>query len=119
MGTRVSEFYRPIFHKLIFLAIPCIYILELANYVYKNKNAFAINYQYHDHLTRYRDGFNSIGCTLHVTSLGVKSMGVKVFNHLPCQIKMKRTVRSFRSSLLQFHLHHNFYGVEEYFLFKT
>jgi hypothetical protein len=84
-----------------------------------NKELFKFNSQVHKFNTR-----STYDLYYHQTNLtqfqkGVCYMGVKVFNHLPPEIKsMSNNTKSFKFKLTTFLLQNSFYTIEEFFELK-
>ena len=111
-GTFYKDSCRPLFTRFNILPLPCIYIYSITMYVIQNKHVER-NVETHSHLLR---GNN-------VTNLSVKnmsdkspvSMGVRIFNKLPADIKARLTKQDFAVKLMNFLTSNCLYSLNEYF----
>jgi len=113
-SSRVS--CREFFKKLNILPLHSQYILSLMLFVVQNMQEFTSNSEVHTINTRHRSDLHVPSITLTKYQKGVYYSGVRVFNHLPQNIKsLSSNVKSFKSALKRFLLMVSFYSLDEYF----
>lgn len=84
------------------------YILSLLSFVVWNTDQFTNNLEIHNINTRY-----NINLTL--SQKGAHYSGIKLFNHLPVQIKrLASDIKLFKPALKNLLRSHSFYSIEEY-----
>jgi hypothetical protein len=84
-GLGYRDDCRDIFKTFKILTVPCIYILQCALYMYKNKDNYCtLN---HSHLTRHHNLLLSIHSRLHKTQNSTRYYCVKFYNALPLYLK--------------------------------
>lgn len=108
------EHCKPLFKQFRILTVVNLYILEVAAYIHSIKDAIPINP--HEYNTR-----NNIICTpkhrLHLSSLGPKIMGLKIYNHLPDRFK-SLTFNVFKRTLKCNLLDCPLYKIDDFFNFN-
>lgn len=105
---------KMLFKKYNILPLPCLYILEIASFIYCNRSDFAQNKDIHGFNTRYKNNFcvpNSRG-RIAYTSPG--RFGIKIFNRLPEEIKNSNTIFNFKNNLKTFLMTKCFYSIDEF-----
>jgi len=113
-SSRVS--CREFFKKLNILPLHSQYVLSLMLFVVKNTEEFTSNSEVHTINTRHRSDLHVPSITLTKYQKGVYYSGVRIFNHLPQNIKrLSSNVKSFKSALKRFLLMGSFYTLDEYF----
>lgn len=115
VGAHFTESCKPFFLELGILTLPCLYIWEVASYIYKSQSNFAKNESYHDYNTRTKDHLHVSASTLVCTSQRISVLGFKIFNKLPVIIKEVKTYRLFRSTLRSLLQSKTYYSLDEFF----
>jgi hypothetical protein len=88
-------------------------------FIITNRELFKFNSQVHK-----RDIRSAYDMYYPLTNLaqfqkGICYMGIKIFNHLPIEIKsVSNDTKSFKSKLTTFLLQNSFYAIDEYFELK-
>jgi hypothetical protein len=84
--------------------------------VVKNKELFTTNQERHGRTTRTATNIYPPLCNLTLFQKGAYYSGLKLFNHLPQNIKiLANEKKTFKSALKRFLTSKSFYSVEEYF----
>jgi hypothetical protein len=110
---------RSLFRKLGILPLQAQYIVSILMFIITNRELFKFNSQVHKH--NYRSAYDMYYPQSNLTQFqkGICHMGVKIFNHLPIEIKsMYNDSKSFKSKLTTFLLQNSFYTIDEYFELK-
>lgn len=115
-GVPTAHSCKNIFKELRIFSLPCLYIFEICMYVFRNRNNFILNSEYHDVNTRQKNKFHVPYARLKVTSESPRFVGAKIFNHLPDEIKCNKSEYVFKKKLKLFLLDKSYYSVSEYFL---
>ena len=98
------------------LPISTQYILSLLLFVVKNIDEFKSNFEVHSINTRHRSDLFPPAAKLSKYHKGVYYSGIKIFNHLPQNIKhLSWNVKKFKVALKKFLLLGSFYTLNEYF----
>jgi hypothetical protein len=85
-------------------------------FIITNKEVFKFNSQVHKFNTRSTHDLYYHQANLTQFQKGICYMGIKIFNHLPPEIKyMSNETRSFKAKLTMFLLQNSFYTVDEFF----
>jgi hypothetical protein len=91
------------------------YILSTLLFVVKNKDLFITNQEIHNINTRCNTDLHPPICNLMAFQKGVYFSGIKLYNHLPLNLKsLSKEIKLFKPALKRFLLLHSFYSVEEY-----
>jgi hypothetical protein len=105
-----------LFKRLEILPLQCQYILSVLLFLVKNKDLYTTNQEIHNINTRSNINLHPPVCNLTVFQKGVYFSGIKLFNHLPLNIKsLSNEIKSFKPALKRFLNLHSFYSEEEYF----
>lgn len=118
-GIQPDQSCAPYFKQLSILPLPCLYILETCNFVYKHKNLFKMACE----LRNSRVRRNPHKLTLMDVPRSAKynsnclTMCVKIYNHIPNEIKKYNTYR-FKRHLFRWLSDQNFYSVKDFLNFK-
>jgi hypothetical protein len=116
-AKRVS--YHSLFRELGILPLQDQYILSISMFIITNRELFKFNSQVHKFNTRSTHDLYYHQTNLTQFQKGICYMGVKIFNHLPPEIKpMFNDMKSFKSKLTTFLLQNSFYTIEEFFEVK-
>jgi len=114
VGNRIS--CCELFKKLNILPLYSQYILLLLLFVVKNIDVFITNSEVHTINTRHRSDLHPLSINLTKYQKGVYYSGIKIFNHLPQNIKnLSWNVKEFKSALKRFLVMGSFYSLDEYF----
>jgi hypothetical protein len=113
-GSRVS--CRPLCKHLEILPLQSQYILSLLVFVVKNKESFTNNQEINIISTTYNLNLHPSLCNLALFQKGAYYMGIKLFNHLPLQIKrLANEIKLFKLAVKKLLISLSFYTLEEYF----
>jgi hypothetical protein len=113
-GNRVS--CHELFKKLNILPLHSQYILSLSLSVVKNIEEFMSNSEVHSINTRHRSDLHPPSIKLTTYEKGAYYSGIKIFSHLPQNIKdLSWNVKKFKLALKRFLLMGSFYTLDEYF----
>jgi len=106
---------RQLFKRLEILPLKSLYILSTLLFVVKNNDLFTTNQEIHNINTRCNTNLHPPLCKLRVFQKGVYFTGIKLYNHLPANLKnLSKEIKLFRPALKRFLSSHSFYSVEEY-----
>jgi hypothetical protein len=106
---------RQLFKRLEILPLKSQYILSTLLFVVKNNDLFTTNQEIHNINTRCNANLHPPICKLMVFQKGVYFSGIKLYNHLPPNLKsISKEIKIFKPALKRFLLSHSFYTVEEY-----
>jgi len=95
------------------------YIYSLVLYTINNKHLFDTNNKIHKYKTRNNNNLHHPIANISKFNKGAYISGIKVFNHLPQNIKaLTNDHKYFKSSLKRFLYHNFFYSVNEYYEYK-
>jgi hypothetical protein len=108
---------RQLFKRLGILPLQSQYIFSVVRFVVKNKELFTTNQERHGSTTRTATNIYPPLCNLTLFQKGAYYSGLKLFNHLPQNIKIlaNEKKKTFKSALKRFLTSKSFYSVEEYF----
>jgi len=117
--SRGRDSCRQLFKRLEILPLKSQYIYSALLFVVKNKDLFATNQEIHNINTRCNINLHPPVCNFTVFQKGVYFSGIKLFNHLPPNIKsLSNGINLFKPALKRFLFLHSFYSVEEYFDYR-
>lgn len=107
---------RNAFKDYKIFTLTCIYIYEISMYIFKNRRSFPLNRDVHGLETRKRNDFCIPICRYHVTYCSPNYLGLKIFNHLPSELKeCTLNMNNFKNKL-KLYLHNKcFYSLHEFF----
>jgi hypothetical protein len=109
-----------LFRELGILPLQAEYILSISLFIITNRELFKFNSQVHKFNTRSTHGLYYHQTNLTQFQKGISYMGVKIFNHLPPEIKsMSNDTKIFKLKLTTFLLQNSFYAIEEFFWAET
>jgi len=113
VDNRVS--CRELFKKLNILPLQSKYKLSLSLFVVKNIEEFISNSEVHSINTRHRSNLYPPSIRLSKYQKGVYDSGIKIFSHLPQNIKnVSWNIKNFKSALKRFIPMGSFYTLYEY-----
>ena len=110
---------RELFKDLQIMTLYSQYIYSLILVVVNNKMLFTLNNETHMYNTRNNNNLHLP--LVHLTKLnkGPYITGIKVFNHLPRNLRtFAYNSRKFKYSLKRFLYQHSFYSIEKYYEYK-
>jgi hypothetical protein len=111
-----TDLCREVFRTMDILPFYSQYTFSLLPFVVNNKNQFAKNLEIHKYGTRTADNFHLPTTYLSKYQKGVQFTGIKIFNHLPSNIKcVANETKIFKTSLKRFLRANSFSFIEEYF----
>lgn len=114
-GLSSRDTCKNMFKECEILTLPSLFIFELCLYVFKNKNKFARNKDLHDVNTRQKHGYYIPFNKLNISIKAPDSLGPRVFNNLPEEIRHCNGLSLFKNRLKIFLIDKTFYKLEEYF----
>ena len=95
------------------------YIYSLILFVSKNKNQFKLNVDIHQHDTRSKDNIYLPNINLDKVKRGPHFSCIRMFNHLPRNIKaLDFNISKHKKILKNFFVQNTFYSVDEYLTYK-
>ena len=104
------------FKKLNIFPLHSQYILSLSLFVVKNIEEFTSHSEVHSINTHHRSDLYPPSIKLTKYQKGVYYSGIKIFNHLPQNIKnLSWNVKKFKLTLKRFLLMGSFYTLDDYF----
>jgi hypothetical protein len=110
---------RTLFKELNILPLQAQYILSMSMFVVANNELFTFNSQVHNCSTRAIYDLHYPQTNLAQFQKGICYMGIKIFNHLPTNIKSRSNdLRSFKLQLTTFLLQNSFSTCDEFFTDK-
>jgi hypothetical protein len=108
-GLKSSESCRLKFKELKILTVISLYVFEVLCYMKKYRGSTSENSVIHHHNTRRKTD-------LHILfQKSVINFGIKLFNHLPAELKQPHDFKQFRKKLKSFLLNKPLYSLKEYF----
>ena len=115
-GCRSTDLCRKLFINSEILPLPCQYILSLLLFIIRNKTHLLVNSEIHHTDTRQHASFHKPSVNVTKYQKGAYSLGVKVFNMLPCYIKTGfDNPKKFNVVLQKFLYKNSFSSSDEFF----
>jgi hypothetical protein len=116
MNAGNRESCRELLKKLNILPLQSQYILSLLLFIVQNIGEFTTNSEVHAIKIRHKSDLYPPSIKLAKCQKRAYYSGIKVFNHLPQNIKnLSRNVKQFKLALKKFLLRGLFYTLTEYF----
>jgi len=116
-GCRSTDSCRKLFINLEILPLPSQYILSLLLFIFRNKTQLLVNSEIHHIDTKQHANFHQPSVNVTKYRKGAYSLGVKVFNMLPCCIKTEIDNPTKFKVVLHKFLHKNsFHSLDDFFL---
>ena len=109
---------RTKFRKSKILTLCCLYIFEISVLIFKNQNYFSRQSENHLYDTRIKNTFNLPKYRLTLSQKGPNYIGLKIFNHLPINIKNAANLNAFKKALKIFLINNEFYFIQDFFNVK-
>ena len=106
---------REVFRSYKVLTLTSILIYDLCVFVFINKAKFIINSNFHVKNTRRNDKFHIPHYKYNISINAPYCLGLKLFNHLPDDIKQAINTNSFKFKLRTYLLDKCFYTLNEFF----
>lgn len=114
------ESCRQLYKQLQILTLTGQYIYSLLMFVNKYRECFLTNSDIHGRNTRYNLNLQLPTTNLKMVQKGVYYSGIKIFNHLPTDIKSSFTEpKQFKIKVKSFLLEHTLYSLDEYYELTT
>ena len=118
--SRYRDSCRQLFKKLGILTFFSQYIFSLLLLVVRNMDLYTTNQEVHGVDTRYNTDLHFTTARLTVFKEGAYFVGIKIFNHLPTNIKrLSNEIELFKPALKRYLLLQQFYSLEEYFNYNN
>jgi hypothetical protein len=118
-NTRPRHSGRKTFKNIEIMTLYSQYIYSLVLYTVNNKHLFDTNNEIHKYKTKNKKNLYLPVANLSKFNKGAYISGIKVFNHLPQNIKdLTDNQTNFKSTLKRFLYHHSFYSMNEYYNYK-
>jgi hypothetical protein len=119
MNARNRDSCGKLYKNLKLLPLKSQYIFSLILFVDKNRGLYDSNSKIHNIKTRFSSDLHTPKATLIIFQKEPLYFGIKIFNHLPTNIKnISNDINKFRSVLKSFLLIHSFYS-NEYFAWNS
>lgn len=113
-NLKSRESCRNSFKELKILPLPCIYILQISLFMYKNLSKFKKSSELHNYNTRNK---STLLYPRHRTS-SFESIpqysGLRIYNRLPDSILAENSIKHFKCALIVYLNQNCFYSVEEF-----
>jgi hypothetical protein len=120
MEARPRDSCREFFKILNILPLASQYILSLALFMVTSKSLFRLNSDIHNFNTRNNSKFFQVTTHLTMFQKSLAYAGIKIYNHLPADIKdLADDIKSFKKVLKNYLHVHSFYTVDEFCMHKT
>lgn len=113
-GVGSRESCRPLFKRYGILPLPSVYILEILLYIFKNKDDFIRNSDFHNYNTRGRNDYMVPMNRINITRRAPSSVGVRLFNQLPSSIKLVSNINKFKKLVKKVLVDNSVYSIEEF-----
>jgi hypothetical protein len=111
---------RQLFNNWGILPFYSQYIFSLMLFVVRNTHLYVTNQDTHGVNTRHNTDFHFPTGRLTAFKGGAYFMGMKIFNHLPTDIKiLSNRIELFKPTLKKYLLLQSFYSLEEYFSYSS
>jgi hypothetical protein len=116
MNSNKNVSYRELFKKLRILPLQSQYIYSILLFIIKSKDQFSLNLNIHTVNTKHNNNLHVPPANLTTYQKGVYYSGIRIFSHLPPNIKnLSDNKKKFQIALRKFLLNNSFYSVEEYY----
>jgi hypothetical protein len=114
-GLKSGESCRQKFKEMKILKVISLYVLEVLCYIKKYRSGISDNSVIHEHNTRRRTDLHVQSCRTSLFQKSVMNTGIKLFNHLPPELKRLEDFKQFRKKLKLLLLTKPLYSFKEYF----
>ncbi|PNF19496.1 hypothetical protein B7P43_G02324, partial [Cryptotermes secundus] len=118
-NSRNIDSCRNLFKELHILPLQSQYIFSLLMLVVKNRDCYITNSDVHTRNTRFNHDLHLPVVNLTIFQKGGWYSGIKLYNHLPPELKqLSYDIPGFKVALKKFLITSSFYTVEEYYCWK-
>ena len=114
-GLKKGESCKQKFKELRILTVTSLHVLEVLCYIKKYKGSISVNSEIHDHNTRRKTDLHIQSCRKSSFQKIVINTGIKLFNHLPSELKQPHGFKLFRKKLKFLQLNKALCTLNEYF----
>ena len=114
-GLKIGESCKQKFKELGILTVTSLYVLEVLCYMRKYCRSISENSTIHNHNTRRKTDLHIQSCRTASFQKSVANTGIKLFNHLPSELKQLHDFKQFRKKLKLLLLNKPLYTLNEYF----
>ena len=114
-GLKKGESCKQKFKELRILTVTSLYLLEVLCYMKKYRGSISENLEIHEHNTRRKIDLHIQSCRTSPFQKCVINTGIKLFNHLPPELKHLHDFKPFRKKLKFLQLKKALYTLNEYF----
>ena len=114
-GLKKRESCKRKFKELGILTVTSLYVLEVLCYMKKYRGSILENLVTHDHNTQRKIDFHIQACRTSSFQKSVINTGIKLFNHLPLELKQLHDFKQFRKKFKLLLLNKSLYTLNEYF----
>lgn len=104
---------RPLFIESKILTLTCLYILETACLIFTNRDKYTI--QSSGYMTRQHGDLRPPIPSSSLIKRSIIYQGVKIYNHLPNDLRLSATPRIFRNRLKRILISKAYYGLNEFY----
>ncbi|VEN55573.1 unnamed protein product [Callosobruchus maculatus] len=104
-----------LFKEYKILTLTGILIHNLSILIHSKKNEYVRSFDVHTFNTRQQDNFRIPKCRLSISQSVSETLGLKIYNKLPPNIKSRATLGAFRRDLKMFLYDRCFYTMDEFF----
>jgi hypothetical protein len=118
-NLKPRESCKEMFKQKQIMTLYSCYIYSLILFVTNNMELFKFNNEIHGHNTRIDTNLYPKNVRLTKVAKGPYNTGIKVFNHLPQNVKvLLHNTQQFKRKLKMFLFNNQFYSMEDYFGYK-
>jgi len=114
-SLKKGESCKQKFKELRIFTVTSLYVLEVLCYMKKYKGSILEKSEMHDHNTRRKKDLHMELCRTSSLQKSVINTGIKLFNHLPSELKQLHDFKPFRKKLKFLLLNKALYTLNEYF----
>lgn len=105
---------RELFKKFKILTVYGIYVYNLLQYIFNNKNKLIRNGEFHSYDTRHRDDFHIPSHRLNLSHNSPLFHGIRLYNNLPHHIKTSENINIFKRKIKERLQLQCLYSVQEF-----
>ena len=117
-GLKKGDSCKKKFRELGILTVTSLYVLEVLCYMRKHARHIPENSAIHDHNTRQKTDLHIHTCRTASLQKSVINTGIRLFNHLPIELKHILEPKQFKRKLKLHLLNHPLYSLKEFFEVK-
>ena len=114
VGAGRLDSCKPWFSKLKILPLICIFILDVCTFVHENRHKNLKHSDIHSYDTRNKNQMYPNSHRLNITKSLPQNIGIKIYNHLPIDIKESESLKCFKGKLKCFLSINCFYTLDEF-----